>query len=97
MCDHKITYYGYDEEKHYKFAMLSSRSPMTLGLRLLFITLRILSGASYLYMIWYAVDVNSVPAIFWSTGCDIDEALDNINFPSDRAGIAQQVDNWVLK
>ena len=69
---------------------------MTLELRL-FITLRILSGASYLDMIWYAVDVNSVPAIFWSTVCDIDEALDSINFPFDRAGIAQVVDNWALK
>ena len=46
MCDHKITYYGYDEEKHNKFAMLSSGSPATLELRL-FIMLRILSGASY--------------------------------------------------
>jgi hypothetical protein len=46
-------------------------------------------------MIWYAVDVNTVPSLFWSTICDIHEALDNINFPSDADGIAQLVDNWV--
>jgi hypothetical protein len=45
-------------------------------------------------MIWYAVDVNSVPSIFWSTICDIDEALDYINFPSDSDGTAQLVENW---
>jgi hypothetical protein len=44
-------------------------------------------------MIWYAVDVNAVPSIFWSTIFDIDEALDNINFPSDADEIAQLVDN----
>jgi len=31
-------------------------------------------------MIWYGVEVRSVPGIFWKTICDIDEALDNINF-----------------
>jgi hypothetical protein len=69
---------------------------VTLELRL-FITLRILSGASYLDVIWYAIDVNTVPSIFWSTICDIDEALDNINFLSDADGIAQLVDNWAKK
>jgi hypothetical protein len=45
--------------------------------------------------IWicYAVDVNTVPSIFWSTICGIDEALDNINFPTDADGIAQLVYN----
>jgi hypothetical protein len=45
---------------------------VTLELRL-FITLRILSGASYLAMIWYAGDVKAVPSIFWSTICGIDD------------------------
>jgi hypothetical protein len=76
-----------DEETHYKFATLSSESPVTLELKL-FVILRIFSRASYLDMIWYAVNENSVPAIFWSTVFEINEALDNINFPSDRAGIA---------
>jgi len=92
----KTSYCGYDEEKHFKFATLSSGSPVTLELRL-FITMRILSGASYLDMIWYTVDVNTVPSIFWATICDIDEALDNINFPTDADGIAQLVDNWAKK
>jgi hypothetical protein len=63
----------------------------------LYITLRILSGASYLDMIWYGVEVKSVPGIFWRTVCDIDDALDNINFPTDEAGIQQVVDNWAAK
>jgi hypothetical protein len=45
-------------------------------------------------MLWYAVDVDNVPSMFWSTICDMDEVLDNINFPSDVDGIAQLVDNW---
>ena len=54
MMNYKTSHCGYDEENHFKFATLSSGSPVTLELRL-FITLRILSGASYLDMIWYAV------------------------------------------
>jgi hypothetical protein len=96
IMNYKTSHCGYDEEKLFKFATLSSGSPVTLELPL-FITLRILSGASYLDMIWYAVDVNTVPSIFWATICDIDEALDNINFPSDADGIAQLVDNWAKK
>jgi len=96
MMNYKTSHCGYDEENHFKFATLSSGSPVTLELRL-FITLRILSGASYLDMIWYAVDVNTVPSIFWATICDIDGALDNINFPSDADGMAQLVGNWAKK
>jgi hypothetical protein len=59
--------------------------------------LRILCGASYLDMIWYGVEVKSVPRIFWRTICDIDDALDNINFLTDKAGIRQVVDNWAAK
>jgi hypothetical protein len=79
---------GYDYEKHAMYATRSSGSPVPLELRL-YITLRILSGASYLDMIWYGVEVKSVPGIFWRTVCDIDDALDNINFPTDEAGIQQ--------
>jgi hypothetical protein len=93
IINYKTYHYGYDEKKHFKFATLSSGSLVTLELRLSII-LRILSGASSLDMIWYAVDVNSVPSIFWSTICDIDEALDYINFPSDSDGTAQLVENW---
>jgi hypothetical protein len=96
IMNYKTSNFGYDDEKHFKFATLSSGSPVTLELRL-FITLRILSGASYLDMIWCAVDVNTVPSIFWATICDIDEALDNINVPSDADGMAQLVDNWAKK
>jgi hypothetical protein len=87
---------GYDYEKHAMYATRSSGSPVPLELRL-YITLRILSGASYLDMIWYGVEVKSVPGIFWRTVCDIDDALDNINFPTDEAGIQQVVDNWAAK
>ena len=65
---------GYDPKKHYDLATRSSGSPITLELRL-YVTLRICSGASYLDMVWYQVDVKSVPDIFWRTICDIDEAI----------------------
>jgi hypothetical protein len=53
---------GYNHEKHNSFATRSSGSSISLELRL-YITLRILSGASYLDMIWYGVEVRSVPGI----------------------------------
>jgi hypothetical protein len=93
--DHKIRN-GYDYEKHIKYASLSSGSPITLELRL-YITLRLCSGAQYLDMIWYGVSLDSIPEIFWSTICEIDEAIDNINFPSDRLGVMRLVDDWSKK
>jgi len=87
---------GYDVDKHTSYAIQSSGSAITLELRL-YITLRILSGTSYLDMIWYAVEVRSVPGIFWRTICDLDEAVDNINFPTDEVGLMQLVDNWSMK
>jgi len=95
IMDHKATQ-GYDMGRHYKQASCSSGSPITLELRL-FITMRLLSGASYLDMIWYGVSVASIPSILWSTICEIDEALDNIRFPTDDIGIMQLVDNWASK
>jgi hypothetical protein len=83
---------GYDSKKHHVFATRSSGSPITLRLRL-YVTLRICSGASYVDMVWYQVDVRSVPAIFWRTICDIDEAIDNINFPTDEKEIMLVVEN----
>jgi hypothetical protein len=87
---------GYDSKKHYDLATRSSGSPITLELRL-YVTLRICSGASYLDMIWYQVDIKSVPDIFWRTICDIDEAIDNINFPTDPSEIMLLVENWAAK
>jgi len=43
IMNYKTSHCGDDEEKHFKFATLSSGSPVTLEL-ILFITLRILSG-----------------------------------------------------
>jgi hypothetical protein len=48
-------------------------------------------------MIWYAVEIQSVSLIFWQTICDIDDAINNINFPTDEAGLMQLVDNWAAK
>ncbi len=87
---------GYDYAKHASYAARSSGSPISLELRL-YITLRILSGASYLDMIWYGVEIRSVPGLFWRTVCDMDAALDNINFPTDEPGIRQVVENWAIK
>jgi len=87
---------GYDLARHACYAARSSGSPISLELRL-YITLRILSGASYLDMIWYGVEIRSVPALFWQTICDMDDALDNIRFPTDEQGIRQVVDNWSAK
>jgi hypothetical protein len=44
-------------------------------------------------MILYGVEVRSVPGIFRRKVCDINEAVDNINFPADEIGIMQLVDN----
>ncbi len=95
VLDHKLCQ-GYNLERHYKYASWSSRSPITLELRL-FITLRLLSGASYLDMIWYGVSLRSIPALFWATICDIDEAVDNVNFPMETLGIMQVADNWARR
>jgi hypothetical protein len=48
-------------------------------------------------MIWYDVSLDSIPEIFWSAICAIDEAIDNINFPSDRLGVMKLVDDWSKK
>jgi hypothetical protein len=77
----KIIFYkfknGYNQEQHHEYAYRSSGSPITLELRL-YMTLRLLSGASYLDLIWYGCEINSIPLIFWKTICLIDAALDNI-------------------
>ncbi len=91
VSDHKLRQ-GYNLE----YASWSSGSPITLELKL-FITLRLLSAASYLNMIWYGVSICSIPALFWETLCDIDEAVDNINFHMETLGILQVADNWARK
>jgi len=48
-------------------------------------------------MIWYGVEIRSVPALFWKTVCDIGDALDNINFPMDETELMQLVNNWSAK
>jgi hypothetical protein len=48
-------------------------------------------------MIWYAVEIRSVPRIFWRTICDIDDAVDNINFPTNEGSIMQVVENGSAK
>jgi len=87
---------GYNLERQTMYATQSSGSPISLELRL-YVTLQILSGASYLDMIWYCVEIRSVPALFWKTVCDIDDALDNINFPMDETELMQLVNNWSAK
>jgi hypothetical protein len=42
---------------------------------------------------WYAVEIQSISRICWRTICDIDDALDNINFPTEDVGLMQLVDN----
>jgi hypothetical protein len=64
------------------FAIRSSGSLILLELRLC-VTLQILSGASYLDMIWYAIEIQSIPVVCWRIICVIDDALDSINFPMD--------------
>ncbi len=68
----------------------SSGSPVTSELWPL-ITLRLLSGAMYLDMIWYGVTFSSIPSLFWQTNCEIDKAPDNIRFPMDSIEIMQMV------
>ena len=95
ILDHKCRN-GYDYEKHIKYATRSSGSPVTLELRL-YITLRLCSGAMYLDMIWYGVSLKSIPEIFCSTICEIDEAVDNISFPCDSVGIMKVVNKKCIK
>ena len=94
ILDHKSRN-GYDYEQHIKYATQSSGSPITLELQL-FITLCLCSGATYLDMIWYGVSLKSIREIYWSTICDIDEAVGNINF-SDTLGVMKLVNNWSKK
>ena len=68
-------------EKSKHFAMLSSGSFISNKLRL-YITLRILAGASYLDMVWYEVNINHVNEIVIDMSKKIDIVLDNINFPN---------------
>jgi hypothetical protein len=82
ILDHKIQN-SYDYEKHIKYDILSSGSPITLEFRL-YITLQLCSGAQYLDMIWFCVSLDSIPEIFCSTICEIDEAIQNIKFPSHK-------------
>jgi hypothetical protein len=92
---HKIKN-GYNKEQHYSFANISSGSPITLELQL-YVTLCLLSGASYVNCIWYAIDINSVHNLFWNTDCLIDTSIDNIKQPIDALG-AQQLDHsWAHK
>ena len=58
-------------------AINSSGSEVSNKLRL-YITLRILSGASYLDMIWYGVNVDTVPSLFLDMLEKIDQVIDNI-------------------
>ncbi len=48
-------------------------------------------------MIWYGVSLRSIPSIFWETICDIDGAVDNINFPQDEGSMMQLSENWARK
>jgi len=38
---------------------------------------------------------HSVP--FWETICDIDESVDNINFPMEEVSLMQLSENWARK
>jgi hypothetical protein len=88
--------HDYYIQKHYKYAIRSSGSPVTLELQL-YITIRLLSGASYLECIWYRVQSNSVYYIFWKTICLIDLALKNLTLPTDNGGVARMVESWAVK
>jgi hypothetical protein len=80
---------GYDIHKNYKHASRSIGFPIVLELRL-FITLQLLSGASFLDMIWYGVSLKSIPELFWKTVCEIYETVDNINFSTDSLGVMKK-------
>jgi hypothetical protein len=93
---HLVMKKGYDTVKHSKMASKSSGSPISLELQL-YVTPRLLSGASYLDMVWYAVSQSSVHELFWKTVCIIDSAISNIQFPQDSTGVALIVDGWAKK
>ena len=73
-------------EKSKRLAINSSGSYISNKLRL-FITLRILAGASYLDMVWYEVNVEHVNELVTAMARKIDDILDNISITEDGAMI----------
>jgi hypothetical protein len=60
----------------------------------LYITLRILSGATYLDMIWYGVNVDHVQEMVLSIVAKLDLILDNIQLPQTAADWEVLARNW---
>lgn len=85
---------------NYQFALTKGRNstpcsgPITMEIKLA-ITLRILAGASYLDLIWYGVQLDSVHPIFLFTLKLLDEVLPNkeiFNFdPTDDEAFGNQI------
>ena len=73
-----------DIRKNISKAINSSGSPICPQLMLM-ITLRILAGASYLDMIHYRVNVDSVASIVWDTVLTIHKRIDNIKLVENEA------------
>lgn len=61
---------------------------------MLMITLRILAGASYLDMIHYRVNVDSVASIVWDTVLSIHKRVDNIKLAANDAECLQLARGW---
>lgn len=78
-----------DEQK----AINSSGSAITMDLRL-FVTLRVFSGAAYLDMIWYGVNVDHVQELVLDTATKLDATLDNIRLPSTENEWEILASNW---
>lgn len=76
-------------------AINSSGSAISIDLRL-YITLRVLAGASYLDMYWYEVSVNHIMNLVVNTCEAINLVLNNINMPSanDEEGYKTLAAGW---
>lgn len=82
-----------DIKKNIIKAINSSGSPICPQLMLM-ITLRILAGASYLDMIHYRVNVDSVASIVWDTVLAIHKRIDNIKLAESEAECLKIAKGW---
>ena len=80
-------------EQSKRLAINSSGSYISNKLRL-FITLRILAGASYLDMVWYEVNVDHVNELVIAMVRKIDDVLHNINIPNAPEDLRLMAEDW---
>ena len=80
-------------ETSQEMARRSSGSTISTTIRL-YVTLRVLAGASYLDMVWYEVPVNSVVKIVAETCSKLCKALQNVTLPTAVEDLDEIASEW---